>query len=308
MDRFYLLEFSYRSLYFLNFLNDSLKNWESIGGETENYQNLTLIEKQYKFRDINKSNLLNYQENEKKNDNFPKNINNYKAQIIKDWAKSKKINISKNLSFNELDEISDKIFKIYITLLNKLKSENNFIINLCFSQIINNLFGLVILLNELKGILIKDKNFESDQYTKLIIELNEKENIIKNYMKNEKILKQVLKKEENKVKILKDKNDILNEYNQNLFLLNEKFQSLKCDLDNQKKLFELEREEREKQLKSLLNELEKGRIERENMKAQLEKGRIERENLMLKIKNYFENTEDFVKKQKQDFVENFLNK
>jgi hypothetical protein len=66
MPRLYLIELSYRTLKFLDFLNISLNNWKSvpsIGPKSEKY---TLSQRQYLFCVSNDNNLVKYQNNEKK--------------------------------------------------------------------------------------------------------------------------------------------------------------------------------------------------------------------------------------------------
>ena len=318
MADLYLIEYAYRSLYFLDYLNNSLKNWESVVNINKN---LFLKEKQIKFNEINNDNLLKYLLNEKENENCPKKLNNYKINIIRNWAISNKINLSKNLSFDELYELSDKIFLIYKNELNQMRSEKNEILSLCFPQLINNLFSLFDILNEIKKIFLKEKNSEMDKYSQLILECEEKSQTLKSYEKNlknkynneKKILnKQIsnLFEENNKIKKnledsqnelknlekYKEKINYLTDENNDLFLTNERLQSdvlaLKQEMNFLKNKIEDDKKERDEQI--------------ENMKTEMEKERTEKEKFMIKIKNYLEETENFFRKQKEDFNENFL--
>ena len=318
MADLYLIEYAYRSLYFLDYLNNSLKNWESVVNINKN---LFLKEKQIKFNEINNDNLLKYLLNEKENENCPKKLNNYKINIIRNWAISNKINLSKNLSFDELYELSDKIFLIYKNELNQMRSEKNEILSLCFPQLINNLFSLFDILNEIKKIFLKEKNSEMDKYSQLILECEEKSQTLKSYEKNlknkynneKKILnKQIsnLFEENNKIKKnledsqnelknlekYKEKINYLTDENNDLFLTNERLQSdvlaLKQEMNFLKNKIEDDKKERDEQI--------------ENMKTEMEKERTEKEKFLNKIKNYLEETENFFRKQKEDFNENFL--
>lgn len=317
MTDLYLIEYAYRSIYFLDFLNNSLKNWEFV----LNDKNLFLNEKQFKFSEINNDNLLKYFQNEKENENCPKNINNYKINIIRNWATSNKINLSKNLSFDELYELSDKIFLIYKNELNQMRSEKNEILSLCFPQLINNLFGLFEILNEIKKIFQHEKNSGNEKYTKILLECEKKSKLIQSYINNEnkynkekkelneqidklvKENKKILEDSKNEVKNIEENNKQENIYllnsNNNLLLLNEFLQSdfnaLKQEMDSLKSKME----ERENKMENMMNEIE-------NMKTEMEKERTEKEKFMNKIKNYLEETENFFRKQKEDFNENFL--
>ena len=194
MASVYLIEYAYKSICFLDFLNESLKSWESVPQKNENNIDLSMSEKQQKFREINNDNLLSYYEKEKISENNPKNINSKKVEFIEEWAKTNGIKFSKNFSFEEINKFSDQIYKIYIAKLNGLKNEKNLILNLCFPQLIKNLFNLFELLNEIKTIFLKEKNLERDNYTNLLIEFDEKENTIKSYIQIEKNFKKNEKK------------------------------------------------------------------------------------------------------------------
>ena len=318
MADLYLIEYAYRSLYFLDYLNNSLKNWESVVNINKN---LFLKEKQIKFNEINNDNLLKYLLNEKENENCPKKLNNYKINIIRNWAISNKINLSKNLSFDELYELSDKIFLIYKNELNQMRSEKNEILSLCFPQLINNLFSLFDILNEIKKIFLKEKNSEMDKYSQLILECEEKSQTLKSYEKNlknkynnekKRLNKQIsnLLEENNKIKKnledsqnelknlekYKEKINCLTDENNDLFLTNEHLQSdvfaLKQEMKFLKNKIDVDKKERDEQI--------------ENMKTEMEKERTEKEKFMIKIKNYLEETENFFRKQKEDFTGNFL--
>ena len=138
-----------------------------------------LNQKQNIFRINNNNNLVKYQEDEKKNEDHPHNLNYEKVEFIRKWATSNSINTSKELPFEEIDELNNKINKIYTDKLNKLKMEKNAILQLLFPQLIKSLFDSFNLLTEIKTITLKERNNEIDKYTSLLIEANEKEKELK---------------------------------------------------------------------------------------------------------------------------------
>ena len=119
MPRLYLIELSYRTLKFLDFLNISLNNWKSvpsIGPKNEKY---TLSQRQYLFRMSNDNNLVKYQNNETKNENHPQKINYEKEEFMRNWASLNKINSSKELPLEEISELNCKLKKyMSINLIN----------------------------------------------------------------------------------------------------------------------------------------------------------------------------------------------
>jgi hypothetical protein len=60
----------------------------------------------------NDNNLVKYQNNEKKNEKHPQKINYEKVEFIRNWASLNKINSSKELPLEEINEINNKIYKI----------------------------------------------------------------------------------------------------------------------------------------------------------------------------------------------------
>ena len=335
MDILYLIEYSYRALYFINFLEQSLNNLKKVPETNEKNQKLSLTEKQMKFRQINDDNLFEYQKFEKTIEITKiENVDSKKVEYIKNWANSNKIKYSNILDFEEIYNISNKIYEFYINTLNKLKIEKNIILHLLFPQLIRSLFDSFKILNELMSIFLKEKNTEKNNFNKLFLKTEENENNfkeIKLLKKNNKqyeniindlntkingllneniILKKNLEDCKNNNKI--EKNILLNNTNESLFIDNQYIQSElnflkeemlngKEELKALKKLFEEEQNER-KALKKLFEEEQNERkikLEKKNneMKKNIEENY---EKTMQKIKEIFN-------QQKQELLSKFQN-
>ena len=201
MANLYLKDFAYRNITFIYFLNASLKNLEiarNIKKSTEKEEKKKSL--QDLFREQNDSMLIKYQNElkvyEEKNFVVSDNIKN---EMIINFAKLNKVQISKDLTEKELNSLIDTI--IYPNLLNQikiLKDEKNIILQLLFPQLINNFFSSFDLLNNLKNLFLKEKNEESSKISEIILISEKKEEDLK-------------KDFDDKVKILsKEKNELNN--------------------------------------------------------------------------------------------------
>ena len=338
MASLYLLEFSYRSIYFLNFLNDSLKNWETIVNQKEIKK---ITEKQNAFREINNDNLLKYQTYENLDESQPKKPNEDKLTLIRDWAKVNSINVSKDLPFEEIYSLNDKIYQVYISKLTSLKNEKNQILQLLFPQVIKNLFGSFELLNKTKSAFFVEKNEEKNKYTKLFLESEIKEKELKQSSdKTIKILKEKISNQKNdyeskiktmkktidefvsennnikkKIEVyesqhksyeeLKQKNIYLKDSNEGLLVFNEDMKSEIKQLIGGWQELKNELESEKEKIRNLETKLKNERAEREKYKNQmenkLEKMETKLENMEAKLE-----TERAEKAKYQNQVANYL--
>jgi len=303
MASLYLIEFSYRSIYFLKFLDDSLKVWAKIVGREE-IPNLT--QKQNAFRVINNNNLLEYQKYENLDESQPKELNECKINLIRDWAKVNSINVSKDLPFEEIYSLNDRVYQKYIGTLTSLKKEKNQILQLLFPQLIKNLFGSFELLNKTKSTFLEERNEEKYKFTKLFLESEKKENDLKqNSDKIIKILKETISNQKNdyerkinilqktidefvsennsikkKIEIyesqyksyedLKQKNMYLDDSNKGLYVSNENMKSEIKQLIEGWQALKNEIDSQKEKIRNLESKLENEKVEREKYKNQME--------------------------------------
>ena len=243
MPRFYLIELAYRSINFLNFLNVSLDIWNSVPSSNEKNEKYSLSQKQMIFRINNDSNLIKYQENEKKNEDHPHNPNYEKIELIRNWAQRKKINSSKELPFEEINELNNTILKEYIDKLQKLKKDKNQILQLLFPQLIKSLFDSFNLLYEIKTIILIERKNEINKYTKLLLDSDEKEKKIKNADEkinklNKAIQKEKKNYEDNKASMLEKIKKEKQNYEDKISSMLEQINMLTKDNENLKKEIE----------------------------------------------------------------------
>ena len=292
MDSLYLIEYSYRSLQFINFLEQSLNSWKEVPETNEMKKKLTMQEKQMIFRKINDNNLIEYQKFENSVE-MPKSgkVDSQKVDFIKKWAKSNNIKYS-NFNFEEIYYISNQIYNFYIKKLFKLKEEKNSVLNLVFPQLIKSLFSSFQILNELMSIFLKEKNAEKNRFTDLILKTEEDE---KKYKEEFNDLKNDNEQYKNKIGDLRSKiNELLEERNKlkknleenrnnndNIEELKKKYISTK-DL-NYSLIIEIQNFEVE--LNWLKNEIEIGKQERQALEKKLENEENERKALEKKLEN-----------------------
>ena len=143
MANLYLKDFAYRNITFMYFFNVSLKNLDIIRKIMKSNKKEKKKSLQNLFREQNDSILIKYQNELKVYEE--KNIvgsDNIKNEMIINFAKLNKVQISKDLTEKELNSLIDTI--IYPSLFNQikiLKNEKNIILQLLFPQLINNLFS-----------------------------------------------------------------------------------------------------------------------------------------------------------------------
>ena len=291
MDSLYLIEYSYRSLKFINFLEQSLNSWKQVPETNEMKNKLTMQEKQMIFRQINNDNLIEYQKFENSVE-MPKSgkVDSQKVDFIKKWAKSNNIKYS-NFNFEEIYYISNQIYNFYINKLNKLKEEKNSVLNLVFPQLIKSLFFSFQILNELMSIFLKEKNTEKDNFTSLLLKTEEDE---KKYKEEFNDLKNDNEQYKNKIDNLRSKiHELINERdtlkknleeyrnnNNNIEELKKKYIST-IDLNNS---LIIENQNFELELNWLKNEIEIGKQERKALEKKLENEENERKALEKKIR------------------------
>ena len=292
MDSLYLIEYSYRSLQFINFLEQSLNSWKEVPETNKMKEKLTIQEKQMIFRKINDNNLIEYQKFENSVE-MPKSgkVDSQKVDFIKKWAKSNNIKYS-NFNFEEIYYISNQIYNLYIKKLFKLKEEKNSVLNLVFPQLIKSLFSSFQILNELMSIFLKEKNAEKNRFTDLILKTEEDE---KKYKEEFNDLKNDNEQYKNKIGDLRSKiNELLEERNKlkknleenrnnndNIEELKKKYIST-LDLNNS---LIIENQNFELELNWLKNEIEIGKQERQALEKKLENEENERKALEKKLEN-----------------------
>ena len=338
MASLYLIEFSYRSIYFLKFLDDSLKVWAKIVGREE-IPNLT--QKQNAFRVINNNNLLEYQKYENLDESQPKELNECKINLIRDWAKVNSINVSKDLPFEEIYSLNDRVYQKYIGTLTSLKKEKNQILQLLFPQLIKNLFGSFELLNKTKSTFLEERNEEKYKFTKLFLESEKKENDLKqNSDKIIKILKETISNQKNdyerkinilqktidefvsennsikkKIEIyesqyksyedLKQKNMYLDDSNKGLYVSNENMKSEIKQLIEGWQALKNEIDSQKEKIRNLESKLENEKVEREKYKNQMETKLEKMESKLEKMETNLE-SERAEKEKYQNQVANYL--
>ncbi len=309
MDSLYLIEYSYRSLQFINFLEQSLNSWKEVPETNEMKKKLTIQEKQMIFRRINDNNLIEYQKFENSVE-MPKSgkVDSQKVDFIKKWAKSNNIKYS-NFNFEEIYYISNQIYNFYIKKLNKLKEEKNSVLNLVFPQLIKSLFSSFQILNELMSIFLKEKNAEKNRFTDLILKTEEDE---KKYKEEFNILKNDNKQYKNKIGNLKSKiNELLEEMN----ILKKNLAEYKNNNDNIKELkkkyysainlnniLSFENQNFEVELNWLKNEIEIGKQERKALEKKLENEENERKALEKKLENEENERQEKLNKKNNEII------
>lgn len=193
----YLMDFAYRNICFLKFLNLSLEVWNNIQiGQNPN----TSINKKDQFLQANKDNLAIY-ENEKKISQ-KKTVEAFldKEKKINEWIKENKIIMKQNRDIDELNFISDKyVFPQFKEKLISLIKAKNLVLQFIFPQLIQNLFDCFDLFHEIKITIYEELNLESKKYT----------NAISDYFKATKAYEETIKKDEDLIH--KMKNDANNE-------------------------------------------------------------------------------------------------
>ena len=208
MPKDLMIEFAYKNICFMNFLENSLDSWNFV---VSNHSEVKLTQKQQLFREKNDDNLLKYQEEENNSQKHTNDIFLVKKEKIREWALLNKRNFAKDITFEEINSlIDDLLFPNIINKLNLLKVEKNPILNLLFPQLINNLFASFDLLNKIKIKLFSKLKIEMNNYSNLLLKSNENEKELKKKINegrnNLKQIKSQLEKErleyENKINLM----------------------------------------------------------------------------------------------------------
>ena len=208
MPKELMIEFAYKNICFMNFLENSLDSWNFV---VSNHSEVKLTQKQQLFREKNDANLLKYQQEENNSQKHTNDIFLVKKEKIREWALLNKRNFAKDITFEEINSlIDDLLFPNIINKLNLLKVEKNPILNLLFPQLINNLFASFDLLNKIKIKLFSKLKIEMNNYSNLLLKSNENEKELKKKINegrnNLKQIKSQLEKErleyENKINLM----------------------------------------------------------------------------------------------------------
>ena len=208
MPKELMIEFVYKNICFMNFLENSLDSWNFV---VSNHSEVKLTQKQQLFREKNDANLLKYQQEENNSQKHTNDIFLVKKEKIREWALLNKRNFAKDITFEEINSlIDDLLFPNIINKLNLLKVEKNPILNLLFPQLINNLFASFDLLNKIKIKLFSKLKIEMNNYSNLLLKSNENEKELKKKINegrnNLKQIKSQLVKErleyENKINLM----------------------------------------------------------------------------------------------------------
>ena len=313
-----LIDFAYRNICFLDFLNASLVSLNTVDdGIKKGLYDIKKMSKQLLFRTVNDSNLLKYQTEEKVAGDLSEGSKKIKVIRIADWAKCNKINLSKEIKKDEINTLVDKlIYPKLIDDLKALKEKKNPILQLLFPQVINNLFASFELLQTMKKILISDAEIESDKYSKLFLETDNQEqnykSTINTLTNNIKISEEKVLNYENKIKSLEETIEDLESkkmsvyYGGDNFLLQEYYESslkelqneikslkdnsnmqkeyfnkkLEEELDKQKEIFEAKLKQQES------NFLEQLKLQNDNFEKRLDGIKANIDNML--YKNYLE--------------------
>ena len=216
----YLIDFAYRNICFLNFLEASLKNWNLV---LDQHPKDNLTKKQSFFRQVNDENLIHYMVEEKNCGIYNEEKIQIKTDKIREWAKTFNPNLSKKLEMEEINAFIDKfVYPNVIDKLDSLRKKNNSLVQILNPHLLNNLLASFKLLNELRMELISKLKKESKNY-------------------NELFLKSIEEMDDNKKKLNESKN-MLNKANR--------------QIEEQKTKFE----EKMKQMQELIDKLKSERL------------------------------------------------
>ena len=285
-----------RNICFMDFLETSLNNRNKIKDEKSK-------KLQDEFRQINDNNLVEYQKEESIASDETKDKYFLKVEKISFWAKKNKIQLSKDITLEEINSLVDKfLFPQIMNKLSSLKKERNVILQLLFPQLINNLFGSFELFNKIKNILFHDLKSEMSKSSNLLLKSNETEDALKSEInsgkiqlkkvetkfKNEKIeYEKKIKALEEEMRKLKEENlskkivteddyDTLLQKYQNVFELNNSLVIVNESYASDIKALNIENESLKEKLENLRVELDNERKERIQLKGELDNERKER--------------------------------
>ncbi len=240
MSKNHLMDFAYRNICFLKFLNNSLKVWVDI--QNTNNSNMTLSKKE-QFLQANKDNLAIYDNEKLIAGNFTLNALLGKDKKIEEWISENKININKIREVYEINVLSDKyVFPKFKEKLITLIKEKNLVLQFIFPQLIQNLFDCFELFKQIKVTIYEELKRESKNYTNLLTESCEKE----------KSLGETIKKDEKQIQRMQSllKNERL-EHDKKVAIMDDLIKKLKLELDLQNDIIK-KNEELTKDKKQLL--------------------------------------------------------
>ena len=183
MAKNYLIDFTFRNLCFMNFLESSSMTWKNvirIPGKTE-------LQQQTEFIEANNNNLLRYKNDEKISSIYTPENNEIKMGAIREWARKNGINLPKDSTIEDINSFIDKSFypKIKDKIIS-LKNNKDPILRLLFHHLVSNFFSSVNLLIELKKELYMNLKEEQANFSSLIIKSNDNEKELKSQINQKK--------------------------------------------------------------------------------------------------------------------------
>ena len=236
MDMNCLIDFAYRNICLLNFLENSLKNWDLVLGQ---HPSETIKNKQSIFRKKNEANFIEYLIEEKNCGIYTEQKIQIKKNKIREWAKAFNQVLSKKLEVEELNSFVDKtLYHTFIDKLDSLKKISNSLIEILFPQLLNNLSASFKLLNQLKISLLFKLKEEIKNYNALLIKSISDGNIEKKLNESQAMLSIANKRiEEQKAKYeekIKSMQEIINQLQSENSNLNQSIQEKDEDYTNLK--------------------------------------------------------------------------
>ena len=173
MAKNYLIDFTFRNICFMNFIESSSISWKNV---IRIYSDKTELQQQKEFMEANNNNLIKYNNDEKISSIYTHESNEIKILRIREWARKDGINLSKDCEVEDLNLFIDKHFypKIQDKLIS-LKKNKDPILRLLFHHLVNNFFSSINLLIELKKELYMNLKAEQGKLSTLIIETNNNE-------------------------------------------------------------------------------------------------------------------------------------
>ena len=274
-EQILLINFAYQTIIFLEFLDNSLKNYISV---IEQYASLKLKDKkpnlQNDFR--NKNNQTNHLYEKNKLSVYNENGSiKKKENIIKSFlTENKNINTSNSVFINSL--INDKIFAKILEHIEKMLYGNNDFYRFISKETIEYFSiscSILINLNKVYETKITSINEDYHNYTKSLLELNEKDNQLKQ-------LKNQLKK---------DKKELNSKHSNEIFLLNSEIINLKHKVKNSE-INEINAKNKINKLKNKINDLEKENEIKDKEKDALKQKELEfkqkEEEMEINLKKY----------------------
>lgn len=282
----YLIDFAYRNICFLNFLDTALIYWEESYREyNDALKNNKTIDRQKLFKEKNVFNLRKYNLENKISSERTKETYITKANKVNEWARLKNLKLSKEITIDEMNYLIDKyLFPQIINQITSLKKQKNLILQFLFPQLIDNLFESFELLNKLKMALFDNLKEETKKYNILLLESDAQDEKLKqNKIEFKKAISAFQKEKidcEAKIKsmdaIIKKleiendslRNSTLNRKFEELKYMNEKLMDLNNELciTNENNAFDLKALKSE--IKSLKKEKEKILVDLREEKAQ----------------------------------------